>query len=221
MSNLLNLTAGVLSAMRSRRMFRTDGFTLHAGFVGEYKPTKVEATASKVGESEDNFRLHCTSATGAHSLPGFMVSNAFIVPKEVVMPTEFIKVDRPHAWYFEQVSEVIRQSTRLHQQFGDNEFAFPEKFEVLGAYVQKDSAGEHPYIPLKRYPFYSTILSHHKKLHPDATFVDRDTIAMYLAEKGEARPAVPADYKLQLRNHGTEVWEYRNWNPTLFIRDWR
>jgi hypothetical protein len=221
MSNLKSLAASVIQAMKDRKMLRTDGFSLHAGFTGSYQVNRVEATASKSEGSDDNFRLHTSSSTGSHSLPGFMIVNAFIVPKNVAMPTEFVKSDRPNCFFYEQSSDLIRQCTRMHQAFGQDGFDFPDSLEIVGAMVQKDSSGEHPYVPLRRYPFYSTLLSFHKTKVADATYIDRETISMYLADQSAGRVNVPKDFQFKLRNHAIEVWEYRNWNPTLFIRDWR
>lgn len=214
----------VIKAMKDDNKFREQGFSLHPKFIGKY--TNFQVVYQKQGdkaERDNNFRLRCKSASGQHSLSGFMFSNALVVPKDTEFPKEGVKEGVVGVCYFDQASEVTRNAERMHQLMDDDkDFKLPESFTVLGACVGKDSVKDHPYIPISRYPRYHALLNHHKKLNPTAEYINRDDIEYYLGLEGDARPkGIPDGFKFELRNHEEAVWEMHHWMPTLVIQDWR
>ncbi len=216
----LIVSAEILGSMRDKKQFRIAGYRLHKGFAGQYKSTGVVPT--EYGTDKDqSFRLSCTSDSGNHSISGFHMVNAYVVPKKVEMPDKGVKEGIGNIYYFDQLQDVLMQSQRLHVLTKtDTDFTLPVKFEILGAAVGKDAEGDHPYIPLSRYPFYKVLLAHHQKSSPDSTYIDRDTINYLLGLEGEERPAIPEGYEFKLINHDEAIWRMANWSPTLIIRQW-
>jgi hypothetical protein len=121
--------------------------------------------------------------------------------------------------FFDQAEEMLRKGFRVNTLMEDTEdFRLPEKFHVIGAMVSREKGTDHPYIPLTRYPFYRTILAHHQKKVPGALYLTRDEIDGYLHSENGV-DGLPKNYKFQLPDE--EIWNVRNWNPTLIIEDWR
>lgn len=212
----------VIEAMRADRKFREQGYSLHPNFAGKYDNFQVVYAKDK-DSKENNFRLRCKSASGAHSIAGYMIGNALLVPKDTTLPEEGVNKDTKGVWYFDQIADAARSAISLHQLMDDHDgLELPEEFTILGAAVGKDSVEDHPYIPLSRYPRYQVFLNHHKKLHPDATFITRDDIEDYIKAEGADRPkGISDDYELKLRHHDKAVWDMSMWMPTLLIEDWR
>lgn len=212
----------VIEAMRADRKFREQGYSLHKDFAGKYDNFQV-VYAKNSDNKENNFRLRCKSPSGAHSIAGYMIGNALLVPKDTTLPKEGVSKDISGVWYFDQVAEATRTGQSLHQLMDDKDgLELPDSFTVLGAAVGKDTAEDHPYIPLSRYPRYQALLTHHKKVNPDATYITRDEIEDYIKLEGEERPkGIPSDYELKLRNHDKAIWDMSMWMPTLIIEDWR
>lgn len=212
----------VLSLMKENGGFRNEGFRLHDGFTTEYEIKDVIAASTrnaKKGE-KNTYRVNCKSDKGSHSIHGFLMSNALLVPKDIKLKTtNTVKKGVKSIYYYEDIQDVITSSKYVNTVFDDKvDFEFPEKFEIIGAVVSKDSEGDHPYVPLNRYPFYNVFLRHHKISDTTATYVDKDTINMYINETGPRRPVLPTDFKFELPNHEEAVWKVTNWNPTLLIR---
>jgi len=218
------LSKSVINVMSAENKFRESGFSLHEGFAGKYGSFTVIHKTYGESKTENNFRLRCKSDSGSHSLAGYMVANTLIVPKGTDMPEQLVKEDAPNVHYFSDAGDVTRLAVPMYTKFeaSEDDFEFPESFKVLGACVGKDTVGDHPYIPLSRYPKYKTFLAHHEKVTNGDTFLTRDDIDSYLKLKGEDRPVgIPEGFKFELRNHKTAVMEMGNWMPTLIIEDWR
>lgn len=224
MSKTKTLPGAVIGAMSKTGAFRTAGYRLHKDFAGDYTIDNVIPFANRQSDKGDDnaYRVQCNSESGNHSLNGFLMSNAYLVPKSEKIDAKSIKDGVDNVFYWDDVQDVIRNSRYLNTEMeDDNDFTFPEKFKIIGAVVSKDTKGDHPYVPLRRYPFYTTILRHHKeKADRDATYVDRDTIDIYINSEGDDRPNLPKGYKFKMVDHDKAVWKMENWNPTLLIEDW-
>ena len=216
------VSSAVLTAMKDNNQFRSQGYSLHKDFTGEHQVIDVrEYKTRNAGEDDDAnaFRVNCKSASGNHSINGFMFMNAYILPKsEELKDIKPVKDGVKDVYFYDEMQEALRSAKYVNSLHEDGSFDLPEKFEIIGAVVSKDARGDHPYIPLRRYPMYSVILRHHQKIDPEATYVDRDTIDMYLA--ADEIQNLPKGFKFELPKHETKAWEMGMWNPTLIIRDW-
>lgn len=213
----------IIAAMQANNQFRTQGYNLHKNFAGEYTITDVKEYKTRNAEDDDPnaFRVHCKSPSGNHAINGFIFMNAYIVPKDSkIEAADTVKEGVKHIHFYDgdKVQEALRDAKYVNTLYKDENFKLPEKFEILGALVSKDARGDHPYIPLRRYPMYSVILRHHQKSDPEAYYVDRDTIDMYIDTK--AITSLGKDFKFKLPDHDKKVWDMSLWNPTLIIRDW-
>lgn len=220
-NNVVKLT--VIKLMKTEGKFREQGFSLHEKFAGIYKDFQVLLTKTGGSKPDNNFRVRCKSDAGNHSLAGYMVGNALVVPSGTVLPNETVKDNVKNVYFFDEAEDVVRSATKMHQIMDEGkDFEFPAEFEVLGACIGKDSVGDHPYIPLSRYPRYGALLNHHKKAEPGAIYITRDSIDYYLTLEGDDRPkGIPEGHQFKLHNHEEAVWEMSNWMPTLIIKDWR
>jgi hypothetical protein len=214
------LDGSLVASMREAGQFRTEGFRLHADFVGEYSIDAIVPYITR--NKQESYRMDCKSKSGVHSISGFMVNNCYVLPKNVELKAETVSSSDAGVFYYDGIEGEIRQCVRMNHYMEDSkDFEFPEKLEILGAVVSKDQSGKHPYVPLSRYPMHSLLLKHHQKLFPEATFVTRDEIEAYIKAEGDARPnGLPKGFKFELPNHEKSCMESKNWTPTLIVRDW-
>lgn len=222
-----SLELKVVEEMRKDGKIREAGFSLHKDFTGDYGDFNVvvqKTTDENKITRENNFRLRCKSESGNHSLAGFMVVNALVVPKKQDLPKEHVK-DAPGVFFFHDADEVSRNAIKfsvIMEETDGKAFDFPDKFKVIAALVGKDSAEDHPYIPLSRYPGYGLFQAHKAKINPEQPWVTREDIEYFMTLEGSDRPrGISKDYEFKLRNHDTAVWDMKMWMPTLVIEDWR
>jgi hypothetical protein len=215
-----SLAASVITTMRANGLLRTDGFSLREGFVGEYTVDKVTPfKAREKSESDDNFRVECTTSKGKANLSGFQVANARVFPSADLKAAQIAKA--PGVYTAESLKEEIASSILFNSKFeADVEFPFPAKLKVIGAMVNTDESGA-PLIPLRRYKHYNAVLKHHQKEVNDATaFMTREEFAGYLKVQGEKRPAgVPADYVKPALSGNLKADDMSLWSFTLLLTD--
>jgi hypothetical protein len=225
MSTTRTISGAVLDTQAENNYFSDPYFTLKEGFANTYKVLDVEPLFKTVKGIKEvkpyAHRVIVKSSQGTVGLHAGLLSKAILVKPEELKGATLVKKDIEGVYYNEEVQSLGCKFSEVYErdEEGRKDFTYPEKLEVLGAYVFPAQDGDHPQVGLRHYPLYSLIRRHHVALTKD--YLTWDEIQSYVEASGKDRPAgLPAGYKFELPSEESK-WNMKNWNFRLIIKDWR
>lgn len=212
----------VLEKQREEGQFNEARFALRAGFAGEYEVVEVSDLKRRGEDEAYSHQIITRSKLGSSALHGSMVAKAILVKDaSELSKLKTVKDGVKNVWYVEDVVPMMGKLFHHVFEFDAKgralDFEYPEKMEILGAYVFRSKEGDHPQVAMNKYPMMSLLVKHHKER--SESYLTWDDARRYVAATGKDRPVgLPDDYKLELPSDDA-AWDMGNWTYRLIIKD--